>query len=63
MFSKIIDDSYYQKNIKVLFLHTDKDFISKISKLLEKYFSSITISANGEDLEENLKKSISIFFL
>ncbi len=56
MFSKIIDDSYYQKNIKVLFLHTNKDFISKTSKLLEKYFSSICISSNGEDVEEKLKK-------
>lgn len=64
MFSKIIEQSYYQKNIKVLFIHTNKDFISKISKLLEKYFASITISTNGDDVEEKLKeKYFDILFI
>ncbi|RXJ81934.1 EAL domain-containing protein [Arcobacter sp. F2176] len=64
MFSKIIDNSYYQKNIKVLFIHTNKDFISKTSKLLEKYFISITISTNSDDVSEKLKeKYFDILFI
>jgi PAS domain S-box-containing protein len=57
VFSSIIDDSYYQKKVKVLFIDDDKNIISKTSKLLKGYFSSITISTNYDEAKQKVQEN------